>query len=84
MMSDIGTTKKTSGSKTKHDQKFLLKIIFDAWFKHCKEQNQNPWNAENWNVFFESIGVTYSSEAKESVQIKNEKIFSSARTKFCF
>ncbi len=83
-MSDIGTTKKTSGSKTKHDQKFLLKIIFDAWFKHSKEHNQNPWNEENWNVFFESIGVTYSSEAKEAVQIKNEKTFSSARTKFCF
>ena len=84
MMSDIGTTKKISGSKTKHDQKFLLKIIFEAWFKYSEQQNQNPWSEENWNSFFEMIGVTYSPASKDPVGITNEKTFQSARLKFCF
>lgn len=83
-MSDIGTTKKTSGSKTKHDQKFLLKIIFEAWFKYSEQQKQNPWSEENWNSFFDMIGVTYSPASTDPVEITNEKTFQSARLKFCF
>ena len=84
MMSDIGTTKKISGSKTKHDQKFLLKIIFEAWFKYSEQQNQNPWSEENWNSFFDMIGVSYTPASTDPVGITNEKTFQSARLKFCF
>ncbi|MEN9445565.1 MAG: hypothetical protein RL728_77 [Bacteroidota bacterium] len=84
MMSDIGTTKKTFGSKTNENQKVLQKIIFDAWFRYCREQNESPWSEKRWNVFFENIGVSYTPQDKEPVQILSDKTFKSARVKFNF